>query len=464
MELQLFDTYQREVRAFESIENNQVGLYSCGPTVYDFAHIGNLRTYLFVDLLKRVLALNGYDIRHVMNITDVGHLVSDADDGEDKMEKGARKHKESAWDIAKRFEAAFFDDLERLNILKPTIVSRATEHIQEQIDFILSLEEKGFTYITDDGVYFDTSRQDNYGFLARLDKEGLMAGARVEVNHKRHITDFALWKFSGDTERQMEWESPWGKGFPGWHIECSAMAEKYLGPLFDIHVGGEDHISVHHTNEIAQSQARHNTNMANYWMHGYFLQLDKEKISKSGKSLTLEQLIQKGADPLSYRYLTLTAHYRSHLNFSWQSLQSATNALTRLRGLVSEWKRGSKEDKLPHAEYQQRFYDLINDDLNLPGALALTWELAQSDLESNVKLSTLSYFDQVLGLNLMESTIELDIPQEVIELAEKRLLARKNKQWSLSDELRDEIESAGFQVEDTREGYKIKSKKVELGE
>ncbi len=281
--LQFYDNYERRLRPFTPLhEGGEVGMYTCGPTVYDYQHIGNFRTFLFEDVLRRVLEWNGYRVRHVMNVTDVGHLTSDADEGEDKMEKGARRTGKSAWEIARIYTDDFLTDLARLNIEDPTILCRATDHIREQIDFIVDIEKKGFTYRTPDGIYFDTAKQPDYGYLARLDVKGLEAGKRVELGAKRHITDFALWKFSPEGEkRQMEWDSPWGKGFPGWHIECSAMAQKYLGDFFDIHCGGEDHISVHHTNEIAQTEARVGTRLANFWMHGYFLLLNDDKMAKS---------------------------------------------------------------------------------------------------------------------------------------------------------------------------------------
>src|SRR5512139_1981571 len=298
MSLRLYDTYTRSVRDFQPLHPPEVGLYSCGPTVYDYAHIGNLRTYLFVDLLRRTLLFNGYAVRHVMNITDVGHLVSDADTGEDKMEAGQRRTGRSAWEIAAEYTRAFQDDLLRLKVLEPTIWCRATDHIAEQIAFIAQLKAQGFTYGTSDGIYFDTSRLPEYGHLARLDIAGLQAGARVEMGEKRHVTDFALWKFSPlDQMRQMEWGSPWGVGFPGWHIECSAMSAKYLGEFFDIHCGGEDHITVHHPNEIAQTQACYGTRLANFWLHGYFLQMEEAKMSKSsGEFLRLQSLIDRHYD------------------------------------------------------------------------------------------------------------------------------------------------------------------------
>jgi cysteinyl-tRNA synthetase len=296
MSLALYDTWSRAMRPFAPIQPGHVGLYCCGPTVYDHAHIGNLRTYVFEDVLRRVLALNGYTVRHVVNITDVGHLVSDADEGEDKMEKGSRRTGDSAWAIAERYTAAFMADWHALNLLEPSVWCRATDHIAEQIAFIDTLQRKGYVYQTADGLYFDTSKQNDYGYLARLDHAGLQAGKRVAVGEKRHATDFALWKFSpSDSTRQMEWDSPWGRGFPGWHIECSAMSAKYLSPWFDIHCGGEDHIAVHHSNEIAQTQACHGTRLANFWMHGHFLILDLAKMSKSaGDFVRLQTLIDRG--------------------------------------------------------------------------------------------------------------------------------------------------------------------------
>lgn len=448
--LSLYNTMERTVQPFHSIKTNRVGLYACGPTVYDYAHAGNLRTYLFVDILRRVLTINGYDVNHVMNITDVGHLTSDADTGEDKMEKGARKQNRSAWEIALYFEHAFLDDLEQLNIQTPTTICRATEHIQEQIDFILSLEEKGFTYQTSDGVYFDTSKQADYGQLAKLDKSGLEAGIRVEMAEKKHPTDFALWKFSGTKSRQMEWSSPWGTGFPGWHIECSAMAEKYLGERFDIHVGGEDHIPVHHTNEIAQCQAKNGHIQANYWLHGYFLQLNKEKISKSGTSLRLDALIERGYEPLAYRYLTLTSHYRSHLSFTWQSMESAQTALKRIRNKVANLADGGKAI----SEYKTRFINLINQDLNMPKALALLWEVLDSDFSSADKKATAQFFDQVFGLNLDHIEM-LEVPAEIISLAQMRLELKQEKRFEEADQIRSQLAELGYQVADKGDTFEV---------
>ncbi|MCG3154171.1 MAG: Cysteine--tRNA ligase [bacterium] len=455
MTLRLFDTYTREVREFKPLNANQVGLYTCGPTVYDFAHLGNLRTYLFEDILRRVLEYNGYAVKHVMNITDVGHLVSDADTGEDKMEKGARRTGKSAWQIAEEYTRIFQEDLQHLNILPPTIWCRATDHIREQIDTIRCIEAKGFTYRTSDGIYFDTSKLPDYGYLARLDIEGLQAGSRVEVGEKRNPTDFALWKFSPPGQkRQMEWDSPWGVGFPGWHIECSAMSEKYLGPFFDIHCGGEDHIPVHHTNEIAQTEACHGTRLANFWMHGYFLQLEDAKMAKSaGEFLRVQTLIDRGIDPLAYRMLCLGAHYRTKLNFTWESLEGAATALQRLRTTMYEWEAPGAIDE----NYRRRFLEQSNDDLNMPRALAVTWELVKSDMPSAAKKATLFEFDRVLGLRLADWQPKQEtVPNEIMMLVEQRRLARSEKRWKDSDALRDQIKAAGWEIEDTPQGPKLR--------
>lgn len=442
--LQLFNTLNRTLSPFDTIQSNKVGLYACGPTVYDYAHVGNLRTYLFVDVLKRVLQINGYQVNHVMNITDVGHLVSDGDSGEDKMEKGARTQKKSAWDIATFFEDAFFTDLKLLNILQPSTTCRATDHIQEQISFIQSLEAKGYTYQTSDGIYFDTDKLPDYGKLARLDKHGLEAGIRVDMAEKKHPTDFALWKFSNQQKRQMEWLSPWGKGFPGWHIECSAMAEKYLGETFDIHVGGEDHIPVHHTNEIAQCQAKNGHVQANYWLHGYFLNINNEKISKSGFTLRLKSLIDKGYDPLAYRYLTLTSHYRSQLSFSWEGLAGAQKALRRLREKIIDMPDGGRVDN----QFKAEFFARINRDLNMPQALALVWKVLDSAMEPANKKATLLYFDQIFGLEL-DKVEQITIPTQVQDLVEQRQRMKLQGRYDEADTIRKKIIGLGYQVNDT---------------
>ena len=447
MSLVLYDTWTRTLRPFESLTPGQVGLYCCGPTVYDYAHIGNLRTFIFEDVLRRTLQANGYSVRHIVNITDVGHLTSDADEGEDKMEKGSRRSGESAWRIAERYTAAFKQDWRDLNLLEPTLWCRATEHIAEQIDFIQQLEDKGFTYRTADGIYFDTRQQAGYGHLARLNVDGLRAGARVAVGEKHRPTDFALWKFSPeDSARQMEWASPWGVGFPGWHIECSAMSSKYLGPWFDIHCGGEDHVSVHHSNEIAQGEACHGTRPANYWLHGAFLTLEHGKMSKSeGSFLRLQSLTDQGVDPLVYRYLCLTAHYRSTLRYSEEALAGAGVALGRLRKAYANGPEGGKVDEV----FAERFLAELNQDLNMPRAMAVVWELVKSGLPPADRRATLAFVDQVLGLRLDQHRSDTpDIPAHIAALIEQRQTARRERQWALADALRDQLSALGWDIND----------------
>jgi cysteinyl-tRNA synthetase len=453
--LVLYDNYTRSLRTFEPLKTDAVGLYTCGPTVYDYQHIGNFRTFLFEDLLRRILEWNGYTVRHVMNITDVGHLTSDADTGEDKMETGSRRTGKTAWQIAELYTESFLTDMKALNIEPPTILCRATDHIAEQIAFIADIEKNGYTYRTSDGIYFDTSRQPDYGYLARLDRAGLEAGKRVDPGEKRSATDFALWKFSRQGEkRQMEWDSPWGTGFPGWHIECSAMAQKYLGDYFDIHCGGEDHIPVHHTNEIAQTEARVGTRLANFWTHGYFLLSNDAKMAKSaGAFLRLQTLIDRGYDPLAYRYLCLTAHYRSQLNFTWDALDAAATGLDRLRQGVFGL-RGSDE---ADARFLERFTAEINEDLNVPRALALAWEVLRGDQPVASRRATLIAFDRVFGLGLSGwRAREETIPEPVHALAAARLAARQAKQWAEADRLRAELHAAGWEVEDRADGYSLK--------
>lgn len=455
MTIHLYDTYTRSLRKFEPLHANKVGIYACGPTVYDYAHIGNLRTYIFEDILRRVLEFNGYSVNHVVNITDVGHLVSDADTGEDKMEKGSQRTGKSAWEIADYYTEQFQRDLQLLNIKEPNQWCRATDHIQDQINFIRCIEEKGFSYQTSDGIYFDTSKLDSYGYLGRLDIEGLQAGMRIDMGEKRHPTDFALWKFSPPgQQRQMEWDSPWGTGFPGWHIECSAMSARYLGSFFDIHCGGEDHITVHHTNEIAQTEACFGTRLANFWMHGYFLQLDEAKMAKSkGEFVRIQTLIDKGYDPLAYRLFLLSALYRAKLNFTWDALDGAAKSLERLRAVVYGW----GEPTSPDPQFVELFKTQINDDLNMPRAVATTWELTRSDLPDGVKKATILIFDQILGLKLGDwMPVKEEIPEEILQLAEQRQAMRKEKRWAEADELRRQIGAAGYEVEDTPEGPRVK--------
>lgn len=469
-DLELYDNWTRSTRRFEPLNPDMVGLYSCGPTVYDYQHIGNLRTYIFVDGLKRTLRMNKFNVLHVMNITDVGHLTSDADDGEDKMEKGSRRTGKSASEIAQFYTDVFFEDLAKVNVIKPDVICKATDHIAEQIAFIADIEKNGFCYSTADGVYFDTSKLQDYGHLARLDKAGLDAGHRVVVGDKKQSTDFALWKFSKpDENRQMEWASPWGTGFPGWHIECSAMAQKYLGDYFDIHCGGEDHIPVHHTNEIAQTEARVGTRLANFWMHGYFLLQNDDKMAKSkGDFLRLQVVIDKGFDPAAYRFLCLTGHYRSQLNFTWDALESAQTALNRLRtqfyALVAptdvQHSESAESSDRPDETFSERFLKELNSDLNFPRAIALVWEVLKSTLSPAVKRATLLEFDRGLGLDLANwrPKAEEAIPEQVTNLANARWQAKNDKNWSEADRLRAEVKSLGYEIEDQSSTFRIKKR------
>ena len=462
--MQFYNTLTREKTKFVPIHPGKVGLYRCGPTVYDYAHIGNLRTYIFEDILKRALEYDGFEVRHVMNLTDVGHLASDADEGMDKMEKGAAREGKSAWVIAEEYTKAFFDDCRRLNIQMPTVVCKATDHIKEQIELIRTLERKGYTYRTSDGIYFDSSKFEEYGKMAKLNKEGLEAGKRVEFKEKRNATDFALWKFSPkDQKRQMEWDSPWGMGFPGWHIECSAMGMKYLGNHFDIHCGGVDHIPIHHTNEIAQSEAATGEKFVNYWLHGEFLITENEKMSKSkGEFLTLNRVIEKGFDPIEYRYFCLGTNYRKSLVFSWERLEVAREDFSRLKKEVlairNEASQGTGQRKKGAEEYDKRFLESIEDDLNVHEALRVLHELiGDPDVSPKDKYASILKYDRVFGLGL-ESLKETHVPPEVRRLAEEREIARKNKEWKLSDELRKKVDGMGFRIEDTKEGYEIIAK------
>ncbi|MEC5162773.1 MULTISPECIES: cysteine--tRNA ligase [unclassified Janthinobacterium] len=454
MALHLYDTYTRKLRELHGIEPGRIGLYACGPTVYDHAHIGNLRTYLFVDFLRRTLEYSGFQVKHVMNITDVGHLTSDQDTGDDKMEKGSLRTGRSAWEIAQEYTRAFKEDLALLNIQAPGTWCHATDHIAEQIEFIADLERKGYTYRTADGIYFDTSRQADYGYLARLDRAGLQSGKRVDIGEKKHLTDFALWKFSGTPGvRQMEWSSPWGVGFPGWHIECSAMSARHLGEYFDIHCGGEDHVPVHHSNEIAQSEARYGTRAANFWLHGAFLKSDGDKMSKSGMFVHLQTLLDRGIDPLAYRYLCLTTHYRSQLNFTDDALSSAANGLDRMRMLVVRLGAPGVADD----DYLARFGAEISKDLNMPRALALAWELLKSELPDGVKKATILRFDETFGLRLvLWQPAVVSIPPALLELMAQRELARNERRWSDADRLRLQAREIGYELDDTAQGQQAR--------
>ena len=452
MALKLYNTLTRKKDIFKPINKGEVGMYTCGPTVYWYATIGNLRSYIFSDILKRVLIYDKYQVKHVMNITDVGHLTSDADSGEDKMEKAAAKEGRKAEEIADHYLKVFKEDFDKLNIITPNIWCKATEHIKEQIELIKKLEEKGYTYKTKDGIYFDTSKFKDYGKLALLNIEGLEAGKRIEAREKRNKTDFALWKFSEEPGvRQQEWKSPWGIGFPGWHIECSAMSSKYLGEQFDIHTGGEDHIPIHHTNEIAQSECAFGKKpWVRYWLHGAFLTFKGEKVSKSkGGLYTVSELEEKGYSPLDYRYFCLTAHYRTQLNFSLENLDNAKNSLQRLKRIIDE----IKEDSKPNEKYLKEFEKAIEDDLDMPSALQVLWKLVR-DENAVGKIKTIEQMDKVFGLNLLIKE-KVELPEEVKKLVLEREKARKDKDFKKSDELRDKINKLGWKVDDSKEGMKV---------
>ena len=453
MVLKLTNTLTKKKEEFKPLKGNNVGMYVCGPTVYWYQHIGNLRSYISWDLLRRVLTFNGYNVKEIMNITDVGHLTSDEDEGEDKMEKAAKKEGKKASDIANYYWKVFKDDFKKLNIQEPDKWTKATEHIQEQIKLIEILEKKSYTYKTSDGVYFDTSKLNDYGKLAKLNVEELKAGKRVDLGEKKNKTDFALWKFSEKgIKRQQEWKSPWGVGFPGWHIECSAMASKYLGKQFDIHTGGQDHIQVHHTNEIAQSEAGYGKKpWVKYWLHGAWLLFKGEKISKSqGGLFTVSELEKKGVNPLEYRYFVLSTHYRKPLNFSMDKLESAQNSYQRLKNIISNF----EDDKGENKKYLKEFEKSINDDLNIPEGLQVLWKLVR-DEKAKGKIKTIGKIDEVLGLGLLEER-SVKIPSEIKKLVKERELARKNKDWAKSDELRDKIKGEGYIIDDAKEGAKIK--------
>jgi cysteinyl-tRNA synthetase len=452
--LKLWNTATRTLEEVQPIKLGHIGMYACGPTVYQRAHIGNLRAYLMEDVLRRTIEANGISVRHVVNITDVGHLTDDADAGQDKMEKASQTTGESAWEIARRFTNLFIEDLKRLGIEMPTVMPKATENIPEQIEIIQKLEEKDFAYKTTDGIYFDTAKFTDYGKLSGQPLEEKEEGARIATNvEKRNPTDFALWKFSPTNEkRQMEWSSPWGIGFPGWHIECSAMARKELGQPFDIHAGGVDHIPVHHENEIAQSVAAYGEKLANLWFHVEFLLVDGQKMSKSlGNTFTLDDLAEKGFDAFDLRYFLLGAHYRQKQNFTWEALQAAKNARRKLIQTVRDW----KTPLIGCVDLEAEFLLAMHDDLNTPKALAVVWKTVDADRPSEEKAETILKMDAILGLGLKDVVGKaIAVPSNIQNLMDARQMARDEKNWSESDRLRDEIAELGWAVEDGKDGQK----------
>jgi cysteinyl-tRNA synthetase len=449
--VRLYNTLTRKKEEFKPITAGKVGLYTCGPTVYWYQHIGNLRSYIFSDVLKRVLMYNGLDVKHVINVTDVGHLTSDADSGDDKMEKAAAKEGKTASEISHYYFNLFQKDFEKLNLIEPFKWAWATEHIKEQIDMIKILEKKGYTYKTGDGIYFDSSKFADYGKLSNKKIGGLEEGKRISMGEKKNKTDFALWKFSGEPgERQQEWESPWGLGFPGWHIECSAMSSKYLGKQFDIHTGGEDNMPIHHENEIAQSESAFGKKpWVKTWMHGAFLNIKgNKKMSKSaGKIKTISELEKEGIPPLAYRYFTYSAKYRKPLVWSEEAIKGAVDSYKRLKNIIAgiENKRGMNK------KYLKEFEERINDDLDMPGALAVLWKLVRDETAEG-KIGTIKKMDQVFGLELLKEDI-VDVPEDVRAIADERQKVREAKDWAQSDKLRDKLKGMGWTVIDNKECY-----------
>lgn len=457
--LKLYNTLTRKKEEFVPLKKGTVKMYSCGPTVYNYAHIGNMRAYIFMDTLRKVLKYNGYKVKHVMNITDVGHLVSDADEGEDKMAKTARIENRSVYEIAKEYTDAFMKDIKALNIDTPEHIAKATEHIREMEIYVNDIVKNGYAYETSKGVYFDTSKLPNYGkMLSNNNIDDLKAGARVEVDtEKRNPQDFALW-IKAPKEHIMKWNSKWGLCYPGWHIECSAMSRKYLGDKFDIHTGGVDHIPIHHENEIAQSIGATGHNLANYWMHVEFLLVDGGKMSKSlGNVYTLNDLKAKGIDALSYRYFTYSSHYRNKLNFTWDAIKSAKNSLNKLRDMIALHKDVNKKiDKNIISKYEEQFLDAINDDMNMPVAISIVWEIAKEKEKSNDFYELIKKFDSVLSLDLDKNDKEdINIPEDIKLILNERKDARKNKNFAKSDELRDKLKELGYIVKDTKDGQII---------
>lgn len=459
MNLYFYNTLSKQKEEFIPIDKKEVKLYSCGPTVYYYAHIGNLRAYLFMDNLRRVLKYNGYHLKHVMNITDVGHLVSDADEGEDKMEKAARREQKDPFEIANFYMNAFLKDIDKLNIQRPEIIARATEHIKEMEQYVKQIIQNGYTYQTEDTIYFDTSKLDKYGVLSNQKIEEQKAGARVDFDqNKKNISDFALW-IKAPENHLMKWDTFFGKCYPGWHLECSAMGYRYLGDHFDIHTGGIDHIPIHHENEIAQSKGFCGKIPANFWMHVDFLTINGGKMSKSLNNLyTLEDLKEKGYDPLVYRLFCFTATYRKKLNFTWEGMDAAATSLERLREGYQKHLEGTKKvDESVITEYENKFHEAINDDLNMPVAMSIVWEVIKNPNKTKQLADLLLKWDTVLGLKITEKIVEKEetIPSEVRQYLEKREQARKQKDWPKSDELRDKIYKLGYEVKDTKEGQQI---------
>ena len=464
MKLNVYNTLSKKKEEFKPIHEDKVCLYSCGPTVYSFAHIGNLRAYLFMDNLRRVLKYNGYSLKHVMNITDVGHLVSDADEGEDKMMKAARLEHKDPFEIADYYTKIFLGDMGKLNIDMPEVIARATEHIKCMEEYVKQIIANGYTYETEDTIYFDTSKLDKYGVLSNKDVDEKDTEARIDVDpNKKHPNDFALW-IKAPENHLMKWDSPWGPSYPGWHIECSAMGQKYLGDQFDIHTGGIDLIPTHHENEIAQSKGKCGKIPARYWLHGEYLLINGGKMSKSlGNVYLVKDIKEKGFDPIVYKLFSYSCHYRNKLNFTWEGIESATKSLERLRNSYQMNLNGTdkltEEDTERLSQIEENFHKAINDDLNMPLAMSFVWEAARFEKKNPEVAKLLAKFDTVLGIKIYEVNSEKqEIPQEILDLVEQRKMARENKDWTKSDELRDFINQKGYLIKDTKNGVEISKK------
>ena len=462
MEIKFYNTLTRKKDTFKPLDSKEIKMYSCGPTVYKNATIGNMRTNIFQDVLRRVLKYNGYTLKHVMNITDVGHLVSDGDEGEDKMLKSAREEHKTPLEIAEYYTKLFFDDLKALNIETPEVVCKATDHIQEMLEYVKKLLENGYAYETSTAIYFDVSKLDKYGLLSGINLEDQKSGARVEVDQeKRNPYDFALW-IKAPENHLMKWDSPWGPSYPGWHIECSAMGHKYLGEQFDIHTGGIDLIPTHHENEIAQSKGACGKVPANYWLHGEYLLINGGKMSKSlGNVYLLEDIKNKGYNPIVYKLFSYSCHYRNKLNFTWEGIEAAAKSLERLKDGYQKHLAGTDEiDAEIVNNFENKFHEAINDDLNMPLAMGIVWEVVRYEKKSKALAELLQKFDTVLGLKIdeQEEKVQEEIPQEIQELLQQRQQARTEKNWAESDRLRDEIQGKGYIVKDSKEGTTIEKK------
>ena len=456
MDIYFYNTLTKKKELFKTIEPQKVKMYSCGPTVYKDATIGNMRTNLFQDTLRRVLEYNGYEVKQVMNITDVGHLVSDGDEGEDKMLKSAREEHKTPMEIAEHYTKLFFRDLERLNVEMPEVICKATDHIKEMLEMVQKIMERGYAYETSTAIYFDVSKLDEYGILSGIKLDEQKSGARVEVDpEKKNPYDFALW-IKAPENHLMKWDSPWGPSYPGWHIECSAMSTKYLGEEFDIHTGGIDLIPTHHENEIAQNKGACGKIPAHYWMHGEYLLINGGKMSKSlGNVYLLDDIVKRGYDPLVYRLFNFSCHYKGKLNFTWEGIEAASTALTRLRDGYQKHLTGNADvpDEVI-AEIENKFHQAINDDLNMPLAMSAVWEAVKYQDKSPKMAKLLEKFDTVLGLKITEKKEE-EIPQEILDLVEQRKIARQEKNWAESDRLRDLITEKGYSVKDTKDGVEV---------